>query len=193
VIGVATTATVSDARPASADHFWGASDQTGCGGITQAEINNWYWYYDDLAASSQYAMTWAKGEVYGPTDLVIGVLPDDSGAELIAYDNNYTTFCGLDWDPESGRNYVGYTTCNQVSLISARCLRHEIRFDLPDLNAMGTAERQGIGCHEVGHAVGFAHRDNPSGDPNHTSCMYRDGPYKNFISVHEKDVIDAHW
>lgn len=94
-----------------------------------------------------------------------------SNTDVVNYDQDYVDFCFRSWDPVGP--LLGMAIC--VSLVGdGRCEKHEVRYD----NSFVFTQQPGDGmvdqvpkgvlalvCHEVGHAIGLAHRGTG------TTCM----------------------
>jgi predicted Zn-dependent protease len=182
---------------ASADHFSGATgSRADCsanwaGDINQTDNSGWYWAYVSLNSATQSALEWAKTNIFNPTDFNVTIEAEKSQTDMVARDLDYTTYCGVAWDG-STRNVWGLTTC--VTLTSWNgCDKHEVRYDEPDVLYMQLDHRRGLACHETGHAAGLRHRDNPNNVESLRGCMYTEGPYKNFLSPHDRDMINNNY
>ena len=185
------------ATPAAAGHFVGATGSTAdCGsrtpgGVNMTDNSTWVWNYHDLAQDTLQALEWARVTIFDPTDMTTSVTEDpSSNTDMVAYDRDYTDYCGLEWDGAS-RDIWGLTSCVSV-LSNSRCNRHEVRYDLPDMQGQASsADKVGLACHESGHAVGFAHLDNSADLDAYRGCMYTYGPYKDYLSTHDIESINA--
>lgn len=84
----------------------------------------------------------------------------NSLTDVLAYDQDYTTYCGRPWhfDGAPGEVTIGLYAC--ISLASAgKCEKSEIRFDLSYNDGVAWNLRNSTACHEVGHTVGLLHRN----------------------------------
>ena len=117
-----------------------------------------------------------------PTDLVTS-FSSGSAVDVIVRDQDYTTYCGINWHGSGGSN-VGLYTCEAVTG-TGRCERSSIRYDTSYVNVTTEANRRGIACHETGHSLGLKHYDAYSG------CMEPHGPYFWNLSAHDRSHINA--
>jgi hypothetical protein len=184
------------ANPALGDHFAGATGSTSnCsagnpGGINMTDGAGWWWAYVDLVTETKTALETARTNIYQPTDFTVNTQSPGTDTDMVANDQDYVTFCGINWD--GSPNVVGATMCYSI-WSSLRCNKHEVRYDIPDVRAFTTTQRVGLACHESGHAAGMYHRDNPTGSSTYKGCMYTTGPYLNYLSPHDKSVINANF
>lgn len=161
-----------------------------------ADNNEHTFYYSNLWTQTRDAQNAARINIYDPTDINTKLLTSvSSTTDAVVYDEDYTTYCGYDWDASApATNIWGLTTC--VSINSAlECEKHEIRYDVPDVLAMTSNARIGLACHETGHSVGLKHLDNPTGDATFRGCMYTlaDPTYWPFLSPHDVGHINANY
>jgi len=172
---------------AEAGHFYGATGQTGCGAPNMADNATHSFYYDaSLPTYMRDKMNEIRTESYNPTDINTVTSTDpNSETDVIAYQQNYTNFCGVTWHG-SGGSTVGLTNC--VSLSGSACQKFEVRFDSSYTGGGTAGQRKNLTCHETGHTLGLGHRL-PS-----SSCMIAiTSSTETSIDQHDRDAINAHY
>jgi matrixin len=187
ILIVATSlAVVALAIPAWATNFTGGNGQTGCSNgspVNAADGNPHAFYYLDVTSNVRSAVEWVRVNAVEPTDVNTVVETSvNYRTDNVIYDAYYSTFCGFDWT-----QVIGLTTC--VSLASNnRCEKHEVRFDLNDMDGFTAFQRQTIACHEIGHTLGLTHRTETDG------CMTNPANFASRVySSHDKAHINGFW
>lgn len=172
---------------AKANHFYGATGNTGCGAPNMADNATHSFYYDaSLPTYMRDKMNEIRTESYNPTDINTVTSTDpNSQTDVVVYQQNYTNFCGVAWDG-SGGSTTALTSC--VSLSGSACQKFEVRFDSSYTGGATAAQRKFLTCHETGHTLGLGHRL-PS-----SSCMIPFPlPPETSIDQHDRDAINAHY
>jgi len=171
LLGLAAPALVGIPEAGASNYSGATGSQADCdnnnvGSANESDNSTWAWYYHSITSEMKTALDWNESNNYEPTDLTVIIQTSSQyggDTDINAYDQNYTTFCRLDWD-NSTENIVGDTFCwdaNNGIFENQKCNRHEIRFDTSDVldSSWTTANRKSLACHELGHAVGLLHRD----------------------------------
>lgn len=170
--------------PASAN-WYGATGQTGCASKNEADDQAHSFAYVSLRSDVLAAASYARSTVYEPTVLTTSVVPESANTDAIIRNQDYTTYCGYNWhDPFQG-GVVGLATCNSTTGPPLSCNSHSARVDLSFFDETSTANERGVMCHEVGHTLGFDHRD------VEPSCMEAAVPQPAVLSVHDKNHLSA--
>ena len=173
---------------AQAGHFTGATGLTGCVAPNMADNNTHSFYYD--GSLPQYMRTQVnavRAESYDPTDInTVTSSNPNSQTDVVAYQQNYTTYCGIAWHG-SGGSAVGHVRC--VSLSGSACQKFEMRFDSSFTSSATTGMRKNLACHESGHTLGLGHRASIG-----NSCMWGAvvGSLQS-IDQHDRDALNAHY
>ena len=178
-------ASLAVGAPASAG-WAGATGGTGCSGaVNMAGDATISFTYSSVASDMSTSMDWNRTQNLDPTDLVTSVTPSTS-ADVVVYENSYTTYCGQDWWSASGGGGVtGFTTCDSL-LSNNRCKQHSIRFSGPWAAGASLTNRRYVACHESGHAVGLTH------STLDTTCMkYNDSSPVTVYNSTEKGYINS--
>jgi hypothetical protein len=108
-----------------------------------------------MNAESQYALDYAYN-VNDPDVTYVGSV--DAFTDVVAYNQYYTTYCGVPWN-----SVAGMTTCVSRNSVN-ECEKHEVRYDLNDMAGGTQTFRRNEACHEMGHSFGLVHSD--------SGCMY---------------------
>lgn len=113
---------------------------------------------------------------------------NNTNTDIVVFDADYTTQCGLDWDASPG-NKVGLAKCVNHWNATQRCDRHYLRFDTSDTNNFSAAKNRKLACHETGHALGLKHRFRTS-DPG---CMRSSlgAATTNYYSAHDQSHFSS--
>lgn len=174
------------ATPAWANYFG-----TGGGGCCLYADNGGHTYaFSSLESNQQTANTHGMTTLDNQTQMTVQRLSTaDGNTDAVMFDQDYTTYWNVDWDGAAyGYNYWAYTMCvSTAGTASGNCQRYEIRYDVPDMNAIGAGGRQQVGCHEVGHTVGLDHTT------VYASCMKTGSTGNTTFSSHDVDHINGRW
>lgn len=142
--------------PARADNFAGPTSATGCTMLNMADNYEHTYYYSGLTSAVSAALDWTRTNNLDPTEMTsVTVSSVTAATDVVAYDADYTTYCGYTWNG-SGGSTIGLVTC--VSLSGSTCEKHELRFDTSYTSGATVTNRRSLACHENGHTVGLAHR-----------------------------------
>ncbi|WP_158220391.1 matrixin family metalloprotease [Kineosporia sp. A_224] len=174
---------LSQATPARANYF----GPSGC--CAYADNGNHGFNQATMVAYNSTAMDYVRGVYANETNMTTFYdATEDPSTDVVAYDQYYTTYWGLDWDGSStGRNILAWTKCIDHTL-GGECDRSESRYDLADTDGMTTAQRRWIALHETGHSVGLDH----SGIVDsmmQTNCVCS----IIHINAHDKTHINSRW
>lgn len=180
-------ATLWSAPSADASTFWWRTSVYGmCYGNNSADSYYHTFYYNSgLSSDMRSATDYARLNSLNPTDMTTAMVTLAVDTDVVAYDQDYTDYCGLDWHPSTSENAAGglaacrYLTANPAGA----CERWEIRYDESAMNEGGLDYRRYAACQEIGHTVGLDHY-------NYTyTCMDDDEPtLRTTYSSHEIGV-----
>lgn len=195
ILGLLMVAVVAfrPATPAHATNWFGASGDYGsCGHGNQADSNPLTFYYSDLTSAARSAVEYIRVNRLEPTDITTSTPSGSlsSTTDIVVYDRYYVDHCNQPWSRTHGDGgVVGYTTCHAKTSTN-RCEQHSVRMSNIAID-QGTTVSRWLACHEVGHAVGLAHRL-PSGPP--LGCMPGGGSTGlNTYTSHDLGHINAAW
>lgn len=106
----------------------------------------------------------------------------------MGYDQDYVSFCYIPWHgPTTSGGYIGLAVC--VSLVgNGACEKHEVRIDTSFENTTDQNGVNVVGCHEVGHAVGLAHRGSGTTE---NGCMATPWPHAGELTNHDVTHING--
>lgn len=175
--------------PANADNYVGATgikhdcSQRHATGLNNTDPNPLTWANSALEPATASAVDWAMYNRFNPTRHDVSKLASvTSNTDIVAYDEDYVAHCQVAWHPQS--SLVALATC--VSLVSnGACEKHEVFFDLSYMNGVDQNWKNILACHEVGHSVGLAHRDNENG------CMVTAMPHAGELTLHDVTHING--
>ena len=130
---------------------------TGCqNGASPADPNPHTYFYSDMHQYMIDAAEWARISSLDNKSQVntSRLSSSNSSTDLVAFDQDYTNWCGFAWDGNPG--LAGLVTCSSVTT-GGRCQRHEARYDISDTYGQSTTLRVALACHEQGHTLGLTH------------------------------------
>jgi hypothetical protein len=190
---------------ALATNYSGASGSTsncpaGPGGNNMQDPNPHTIYYDSLEQSVRDHMEWARWAVVDPTTVDSQLVSSATSlTDVVVYDQDYTTYCGLNWHdpgPEPNEGFAGYVFC--VSLTSNnKCEKHELRIDLSWWNTSfagadnNNMPRRYMACHEMGHTLGVRHPNRLEPEDSFDSCMVPGQAAPDYIAMHDACMING--
>jgi predicted Zn-dependent protease len=79
---------------------------------------------------------------------------------------------------------TGYTTCNSATSTD-RCEQHDVRINNNVTDEYSTTNDRSLLCHELGHAIGLAHRN------SQLSCMMNPNSEVTYYSSHDLNHINS--
>jgi hypothetical protein len=191
-LGLAVASVWFSGAPAQADNYVGATGvKHNCAeryatGLNNTDPNPLTWANSALEPATASAVDWAMYNRFNPTRHDVSKLSSvTTNTDIVAYDQDYTSYCFIAWHPES--SVIGMTTC--VSLVSnGACEKHEVRFDLSWMNTVDQNWKNIIACHEAGHAVGLAHRGSATSE---NGCMVSGMPHAGELTLHDVTHING--
>lgn len=173
--------------PAGANFFG-----QGAGGCCRFADNGHHtMFYNALESNMRTAAEHGRvNSLDNPTDMSTQLLgSENSQTDAVHYDQNYTTYWNIDWDGLIfGVNWWAATRCTSTAGANpGTCQRAEIRYDTPDMNAIGDTGRKQTACHEIGHSVGLDHSSDGG------SCMHTGNTGATGYAQHDKNHINGRW
>ncbi|HEX2040875.1 MAG TPA: hypothetical protein VHF47_14210 [Acidimicrobiales bacterium] len=153
-------------QPASANNFSGASGvTTDCSradwteGVNMQDPNPHTFFYSSLEPTTATSMDHARNAAVEPTGVDTQMVSSSTSVtDVVAFDQDYVSYCFITWDGPLTSGTVGLEVC--VGLTSNnKCERAEVRYDLSYMNVSSWTARRNVACHEVGHTLGLIHRD----------------------------------
>lgn len=111
-----------------------------------------------LTALMNNASTDRLNNQFNPLDIdVIYLGSVSSTTDLVLYDQDYSTYCGLTWGTGTGQ-IAGLSSCVSRNNVG-ECEKNEVRYDEGQTNAYNDFQRRSLACHEIGHSIGLVHVD----------------------------------
>lgn len=131
-----------------------------------------------LSSGMNTAAVWALDNQYNTLDMdVIYAASVNSTTDAVLYDQNYSTYCGINWNSASG-----LSSCVARNAVR-ECEKNEVRWDNSTVDGWNVSQRRFIACHEIGHSVGLVH--NGAG-----TCMNGDVVDQEGLSFGDADSVN---
>ena len=179
--GTALSSIFVQSAPASANWSGVTGVEDNCSGQNNQADNELHTFaYVNVQSSMSQQLVNLRSQI-DAAETVVSTLsvPLTDTTDAVVYDENYTTYCGFQWDGPVEETW-GITQCKFLNGANA-CDRHETRFDTDNYLA-GPTFRLHVACHEIGHSFGLLHRND--------KCMTNTAaPTVTQYSAHDK----AHW
>jgi hypothetical protein len=135
----------------------------------QVSFGYWTGGGETPSATLQSATTWVRSNLLDPTELSTSLSASvASTTDVVMHDANYVDYCesalGVQWTTDGVYGLRGFTTCTSVTP-GGRCQQQHVRLSVRFFDVHGNNGDRWLVCHEVGHAIGLAHR------PPYDGCM----------------------
>lgn len=164
---------------ATAENWAGSSGEIGCMAPDniRALDDDHRFYYNDITNRTKDISNLVIQQDINPTDIEATVV--FSNPDVTVYDADYVNYCGYNWN-----SIAGLAEC-KLANSNGRCIRFEVRLELPTMNALNDNQVSSLLCHEYGHTLGLRHRD--------PQCMTGDPVFPVNYTNHDRGHINDYY